>query len=262
MGYKINGLEDIYKGCLSHWLWFGPAIEEIKKKYSRSIIGPFWQTIAILFLVLSIGPLYSLIYSVKQNILIPYISIGFVIWIFIVTYINEVCYSFISSESELKSYKIFYSIYIYRCLAKNVFIFLHSCIALFIILPFYINIFDILFIELFIGLIFNFLLLFFLGILLALLSTRFRDFPQITSTSMQFFFFITPILWIPNYSNNSFIYLKFNPFYIFIELIRNPLLGVNNSCLFMVLALFYLLFLILLSVIVFQKKYNRLIFWL
>jgi hypothetical protein len=262
MDCRFIGLFDIYRGCVNHWLWFKPAIDEIKKKYSRSIIGPLWQTIAILLLVLCIGPLYSLLYSVNQQLYIPYISIGFVLWIFIVSYINEVCYSFISSEAEIKNLKIFYSCYIYRCLVKNIFIFFHSCIALFIILPFYINIKEIMIFEVLLGLILIIIFLFFLGIILALLSTRYRDFSQITSTSMQFFFFVTPILWIPNNSKLSFNFLKFNPFNIFIEIIRNPLLGINDNYSSIFIALIYVTILILLSMWIFTKKYYRLIFWL
>jgi ABC-type polysaccharide/polyol phosphate export permease len=262
MVYKSIGTNDICNGCLSYWLWLGPAISEIKNKYSRSIIGPFWQTIAVIILVLSLGPLYSLIYSIQQVTLIPYISIGFVLWIFIVSFINEVCYCFINAEAELKSFRIFYSVYILKCLVKNILIFLHSFIALVIILPFYIDISKIKYFDFILGLTLLFLALFFLGLILAILGTRFRDFPQITSTSMQFFFFLTPILWIPDFNKSFFYIINFNPFFIFIELIRNPLLGNHVNFILVFLSIFYLLILFFISLYIFNKKYNRIIFWL
>jgi ABC-2 type transport system permease protein/lipopolysaccharide transport system permease protein len=63
------------------------------------------------------------------------------------------------------------------------------------------------------------------GILLGVVSARFRDVPQIIGSVVQIAFFLTPIIWQPQSLTGHQWILKVNPFYYFVELIRWPLLG-------------------------------------
>jgi lipopolysaccharide transport system permease protein len=67
---------------------------------------------------------------------------------------------------------------------------------------------------------------FWVGYLLAIICARFRDVPQIVSSIMQLVFFITPIMYLPEQLGQRGIgVLKWNPFAIILEVVRNPLLG-------------------------------------
>jgi lipopolysaccharide transport system permease protein len=62
-------------------------------------------------------------------------------------------------------------------------------------------------------------------IYLGMASARFRDIPQIVSSLVQIVFFLTPIMWKPEYLGEQSYLVTLNPFYHLIELVRAPLLG-------------------------------------
>jgi ABC-type polysaccharide/polyol phosphate export permease len=68
--------------------------------------------------------------------------------------------------------------------------------------------------------------MFWIALLLAVLSARFRDIPQIVASVVQVAFFLSPIIWKADMlsQKNRFV-ADFNPLYHFIEVIRAPLLG-------------------------------------
>ncbi len=82
----------------------------------------------------------------------------------------------------------------------------------------------------FVGLALMFVNLSWVGLLLAMIATRFRDLPQIVAASLQLVFFLSPIFWTPTpaLQNNPLVWA--NPFYFSIQSIREPLLhGVMPS---------------------------------
>ena len=60
--------------------------------------------------------------------------------------------------------------------------------------------------------------------LLAATCTRFRDVPPIVTNVAQLFFFISPIMWTPEFLGNRIWVAHYNPVYHLIELFRAPLL--------------------------------------
>ena len=60
---------------------------------------------------------------------------------------------------------------------------------------------------------------------LGVLNARYRDFGQLVAAFMTFLFFLTPIFWLPERLGEYAVYVNFNPFYHFIEVIRGPILG-------------------------------------
>ena len=64
------------------------------------------------------------------------------------------------------------------------------------------------------------------ALLLGLINVRYRDLGQLIPNAMRLAFFVTPILWYPDsVTGIRTIFVDFNPFYYFIELLRAPLLG-------------------------------------
>jgi len=63
------------------------------------------------------------------------------------------------------------------------------------------------------------------GIVLGVFCTRFRDISQIVSSIVQILFYVTPILWPPQMFTSYTWVIRFNPLYHFIELIRAPSFG-------------------------------------
>ena len=67
------------------------------------------------------------------------------------------------------------------------------------------------------------------SLVLAPLSLRFRDIPQLVQNMVQMLFFLTPIFWRGDQLSARHPFVEFNPAHHFIELVRGPLIGVMPS---------------------------------
>ena len=68
-----------------------------------------------------------------------------------------------------------------------------------------------------------------LALVAGVLSTRYRDIPQVIANVIQVIFFLTPIFWSPESLPNRPAFVVFNPFYHLIAIVRAPLLDVVVS---------------------------------
>ncbi len=75
------------------------------------------------------------------------------------------------------------------------------------------------------GLVLLFLNSIWLGIVIAILSTRFYDVPQIVANLLQVVFFSTPIIWQAKALGDAPLIAEINPIYHLVEVVRAPLLG-------------------------------------
>ena len=113
----------------------------------------------------------------------------------------------------------------------------------------------------FIGLLLNILLMSIIGIYLAIVCARFRDIPFIISNIMQVMFFVTPVIWKIQDISERYSFLEYNPLYIFIELVRAPLIhgSIVNQHLYYAVGLICVASIGLLFVINIVKK--QIAFW-
>lgn len=65
----------------------------------------------------------------------------------------------------------------------------------------------------------------FCAFILGPLCARFRDIPMIVGSVMQIAFFMTPIIWSPDQLSDRLWLVELNPFYHFIEIAKDPMLG-------------------------------------
>ena len=64
-----------------------------------------------------------------------------------------------------------------------------------------------------------------MGLVAGILSTRFRDIPQVITSLIQVVFFLTPIFWSTATMPTRPAFVTFNPLYHLLTIVRDPLLG-------------------------------------
>lgn len=220
-----RAIDDIIKGWSQRELWIAMGLQEIRQRYRRSKIGPFWLTISMGVMVLALGILYGSIFGQELSNYLPYLSAGFVIWGLISGLILDGVNSFIQAEGLIKQLPAPLSIYVYRTVWSNLIIFFHNIIIFFMVsawFGYYPNHYILLVFPILLLLLANGL---WLGLLLGLLSARFRDIPQIVASLVQIMFFITPVIWKPEMLPGKTLVINANPFYYLVEIIRAPLMG-------------------------------------
>jgi len=218
--------KDVMGGLSMYPVWWGLAWLEIKQRYSRSVIGPFWITLSMAIMIGAMGPLYGALFGQKVSSYIQHLAVSLIMWNFISTCINEAGTVFIGAENYIKQVSLPLSVYVYKLIAKNFLILSHNAVigvvVLLIVPPQnYQNIF------LFpIGVILVIGNLCWFVLLVGMFSGRFRDLPQLVTNIMQVMFFLSPILWTADMLPDDKSYLAMlNPLYHLIEVVRSPLLG-------------------------------------
>ena len=255
-----NALLDFGQGISMPGIWCMHGWFDIKLRYRRSLLGPFWLTISIAFMVLMLGLLYSQIFNQEISDYLPFLGIGLIIWFYISALINESCFTFIYSAEQIKQLALPISVYALRLVWRNIIIFLHNFIVIILILLY----FDIIhWGVLLVPFVYIYISLFFcvFAVFLGLISARYRDVPQIVATIMQVLIFATPIFWRKEFITNHEWVTLINPAYHFLEILRAPLLGkpFPFQSLYISMGLFAVIF--ILTVCLMAKYKPRLIYW-
>jgi lipopolysaccharide transport system permease protein len=145
---------------------------------------------------------------------------------------------------------------------RNFIVLLHSLPVVFILLLFFSHSFSY---ELFFILPGLFLLLangIWIGIVLGLICTRYRDVNPIVTNLIQVGFFFTPVMWMPELLNERAWIANWNPMYHLIELIRAPMIGRDLSLLSWAWSVGLMIFGFGLAQILMLRARNRVAYWL
>jgi ABC-type polysaccharide/polyol phosphate export permease len=217
-------IKDIKEGFLSIHIWSMLGWLEIKQRYRRSIIGPFWLAISTGVMIGCMGPLYGKLFKTDISGYFAYFSVSFILWMFISNTISESCTIFINSAGYIQQMKMPFSIYVLKNVYKNIIIFLHNFVIIIIVLCFYPPIISYVNLFFICGLILIAFNGFWVGIVLGMLCARYRDIQQIVINLIQLAFFMTPIIWKADMLGRYSYAANFNPLYHFLEVVRGPLL--------------------------------------
>ncbi len=256
---------DLKEGLIAWRIWMMLASQDIKFRYKRSTLGPLWLTLSMAITVYSMGYIYSQLFQTDVAEYYPFLVSGMVAWTFISTLVLDFSEGFLNDYGLIKQIKLPYSLYIHRILARNILIFLHNII---IMIPIFIIFHDnapinmhTLFLIPALGIIY--VNAFFYGLVIAIACARYRDIPPIIKSTMQVIFFITPVMWSPEaLIGKKHIIVDLNPMYIFLELVREPLLGHLPSTKNIIVALAITLFGFLISFQLLSHYRKRIIYWL
>jgi lipopolysaccharide transport system permease protein len=201
--------------------------QDVLQRYRRSIIGPFWLTISMGVMIGSIGIVFSQILKAPIEEFFPFLALGIILWSFFSSVINEGCTGFVAAEGIIKQLPIPLFVHILRLVWRNIIIFGHNIIIFPLLLlamgkP--ISWYGLISLGGFLLVVIN---LVWIALVLGVFCARYRDMPQIVASVLQVFFYLTPIMWMPNMlpERASMYILDTNPFYHLIEIVRAPLLG-------------------------------------
>lgn len=201
--------------------------QDIKQRYRRSKLGPFWLTISMGVMIAMIGIVFGQVLSTPMDNYLPFLATGIILWSYISATVVDSSSVFIEAQGMIRQLDLPLSLYPIRVLWRNIVIFCHNII----ILP-------LVFVIIGKGVTWNIFWVFpgvmvfcwnmlWVSLLLGTFCTRFRDMPQIVNSLLQVFFYVTPIIWMPNALNprSASLLVEPNPVYHLLELVRAPILG-------------------------------------
>jgi ABC-type polysaccharide/polyol phosphate export permease len=227
-GWRVhNGMTDMLEGVRTYHVWQTLGWHDIRQRYRRSVLGPFWFTLTTLIMVGALGFLYSQLLGQQISDYLPYLGVGLVVWQYISTAANEGCMSLIGSAHIIKQIRMPVTIHACRMAWRNFIILLHSLpvVVLFMFIFGHKITFDVLWMIP--GLLILLLNAVWSGIVFGILCARFRDVAPIIGNLFQVCFFVTPVMWRAVDLKDRAWIAEYNPFYHLIEIIRDPILGIS-----------------------------------
>lgn len=253
---------DIFQGLILWRTWVLLGWQDIKQRYRRSVIGPFWLTISMGVMIVMMGVLFGKLFKIELEDYLPFLSLGLITWGLITGIVMDGCLVFVSAEGIIKQIKISHTTHVYQVIWRNFIIFFHN-LAAFVVVAIYFKIWPGMALLMLIpGLLLIAVNSVWVAMLLGIICTRFRDIPQIVASIMQASFFMTPIIWKPELLAKRVVLLRGNPFYHFIELVRAPLLGNYPEMESWIIALGVTITGSLFTFFVFRRFRGRIAYWL
>ncbi len=220
--------EDLLRGLSRRELWGRLGWLDVKRRYRRTTIGPFWTSITLAIYVLTVGTVGAAIW--RQNIYdyLPFLVSGMIVWTLVSSIITESCTLFIAGQSLFRNIRFDFSILAYALVWRNFLVLLHNFVVYFLVVavlkPSLLGVTALLALP---GLALVLLNGVWVSLLFGMICLRFRDVPPLISSALQIAMLITPLFWPADTLTGvkRFVFVDLNPLYHVVDVVRAPLIG-------------------------------------
>ena len=127
-------LRDLRDGVRQSELWLLLGWVDIRRRYRRSALGPFWLTLSMGVMIGGIAVVNSGLFGVTMGALLPSFSVGVVLWALISTATTEGCTVFTASDTLIRQTRQPFTVHVLRVLWRNLIIFLHNLLITVLVL--------------------------------------------------------------------------------------------------------------------------------
>jgi ABC-type polysaccharide/polyol phosphate export permease len=223
-----NANEDLLGG-LSKWqLWTRLGWNDVRRRYHRTKIGPFWSTLTLLVYILSVGIVGAGLWGQDIKTYLPFLASGMLVWTFLSILINESCLLFTQGALLFNNARMEYSLLAYALVWKHFLLFLHNMVVYALVVLYSPAVLDWASLLAIPGIVILLVNGVWIALLIGLVCLRFRDVAPLISSAITILMLVTPLFWpadrLPKGLTHLF-FVKLNPIYRLIDIVRTPLLG-------------------------------------
>lgn len=254
-------LQDFKKALSQYRIWLHLGLLEVKQRYRRSVLGPWWISISMLIFVVVMSIIFSRLFVQNLPQYMTFFTSGFLLWTFISSCINESVDIFRINSGFIKQISLPYNLYVLKFLTKHVSFLAHNFVVYFLVICFFkfnpgwVGLLAIP------GILLLIVNMYWISLLVAVVSTRFRDMVPIINSAVQILFFVTPISWMPKLLGETSIIVKLNPVVYLLDVARLPLQGIAPSMNTWTIVIGIACFGLIVSLAVFNSVRSRIPFW-
>jgi ABC-type polysaccharide/polyol phosphate export permease len=219
-------LADFARGMCAWQLWGRLGWQEIRRRYRRTVIGPFWATLSLGTFITVLGVVWASLWGQDPTTYIPFLCAGMIAWNFVQASVNDGCAVFVGGEALIKQLRVPYSMLACSVVWRNAILFAHNAI-IFVVVALYAEVpltpASLLVVP---GLILGGLNGVWIAMLLGAVCARYRDVQQLVASVLQIAMFVTPIFFAPEQLGPALSpVVDYNVLYHLVEIVRSPLLG-------------------------------------
>ena len=132
----ITASEDLLDGLRRYDLWGRIGFLDIKRRYRRTTIGPFWSTISLAIFTAVMSSIGVGLWKQEPAEYMPFLASGMMVWLMLSTMITEGGNMFISSQ-HLNRMRMDYSILAYALVWRNLVSFFHNLAVYLLIIVYF-----------------------------------------------------------------------------------------------------------------------------
>jgi lipopolysaccharide transport system permease protein len=244
-----------------HVTWRALAAGDIRSKYRRTLLGPWWITATNAFTALIMGLVAGRFLGADMKTYLPNFMVSMTIWGFISSSIGESCYTMINAGGMIKAVDMPILIHVMRMVQRNLIIFLHNIAVIpfiWLVYPWHVGIVAILSV---VGLLVVYVFVVSVSVIVSMICVRYRDIPPIVAAILQLLFFISPIIWSTSQVKGDDLILTLNPIAHLLAITRDPIMGVAPSLTNWVGALGSVSVLTAAMIYIYTRYRTRVVYW-
>ncbi|MGJ4947785.1 ABC transporter permease [Bradyrhizobium sp. HKCCYLS20291] len=221
--------EDIAPFVTRHVTWRALAAGDIRSKYRRTMLGPWWITATNAITALIMGAVAGRFLGADMKTYLPHFMVSMTIWNFIASSLAESCYTMINAGGMIKAVDMPILIHLMRMVQRNLIVFLHNIAiipVIWLIYPWPIGFVSLLSVF---GLALVYVFIVSVTMIVSLICVRYRDVPPVMNAIIQLLFFVSPIIWAPSQIKGGEWAVALNPIAYLLAVTRDPLMGTAPS---------------------------------
>lgn len=201
------------------------SLSDIRVRYVRAVLGPWWITLNTAVTVVGVGFVYSKVFGVDISKYLPFFAISIVMWNFFANTTVEATSSIVGGGGYIKDRGVPAEVFVWQTVLRNLIILAHTLPVGIVALVMFRATTPIHVVMALPGLLLMLLIAAFTAALIAPAAARFRDVARIVESGVFLLFIISPVLWDPaSIKTLGASPLAWNPIYSMLESWRRPLI--------------------------------------
>ena len=220
-----SAARDLADGIRRLDIWLGLAWLDLKLRYRRTLVGPFWLPLSSVVTIAIMGVVYGRLFNFPMATYFPYLAAGLALWSLISSFINDAPVVFINAAHVAHQTPLPFSLYVLRRVANALIQFLHTSVSFWVVAICFRVSFGWNTLMAVPGLLMLSVFGFWVTLALGTICLRFRDLAQVIAVATQTMFLVTPIFWHINMMPKYPWLATYNPMYHLLEICRAPMLG-------------------------------------
>src|SRR5262249_28376185 len=108
-----SAAEDLLRGFLKFDVWSRIGWLDVKRRYQRTTIGPFWTSLSLAAYVIGVGAVGSGLWNQNVADYLPFLVSGMIVWTLVSTSVTESCYMLVTASGLIRNVRFEYSILAY-----------------------------------------------------------------------------------------------------------------------------------------------------
>lgn len=242
-------------------IWSALGWNDVQRRYNRSKLGVIWASLSILIFVSALGPIYSTLFGVESSRFILHLMLGLIAWNYLQSMIMDSGHEFINSAHYMVSFQLGYFTLLLRVVWRNFIVVLYQLLMFFLMALVLNHTVSVNWLILPLSLLLITMCGLWMGLLMSVFATRFRDLIELVNNLLRLGFFVTPIMWVPDIKPELMQVANLNPFYHIVELLRGPLLSNHIMPVHWLVSVCVALAGWLIAFSLFAKYRSRIAFW-